>query len=133
MLLFSVNNQNICNTSEMHLSSGNRWVRYAQHLPWDELKRSFPDLLADFQPVFPDPLRTALACRLIQMQYNVSDEELLLMVQENPYLQYFCGFSDYDSENDRIGPDFLKQFSLIPEDVLSEIIHLCSRALKGNA
>ena len=37
------------------------------------------------------PLRLALGACIIQAEYGYSDEETALQIQENPYLQYFCG------------------------------------------
>ncbi len=35
------------------------------------------------------PARVALGCRIIQLHYGVSDREVVALVQESPYLQYF--------------------------------------------
>lgn len=42
------------------------------------------------------PLHLALGVLIIQLEYGFSDEETALMIQENPYLQYFCGFAKYE-------------------------------------
>ena len=42
------------------------------------------------------PLRLALGACIIQAEYGYSDEETALQIQENPYLQYFCGYAGYD-------------------------------------
>ncbi len=44
------------------------------------------------------PLRLALGACIIQAEYGYSDEETALQIQENPYLQYFCGYFDYNDE-----------------------------------
>lgn len=44
------------------------------------------------------PLRLALEVCIIQAEYGYSDEETALQTQENPYLQYFCGYPGYDDE-----------------------------------
>ena len=44
------------------------------------------------------PLRLALEVCIIQAEYGYSDEETALQIQENPYLQYFCGYPGYDDE-----------------------------------
>ena len=45
------------------------------------------------------PLRLALGACIIQTEYGFSDEETGLQIQENPYLQYFCGYAGYDDEH----------------------------------
>ena len=42
------------------------------------------------------PLRLALGALIIQKEYGYPDEELTLQIQENPYLQYFCGYPRFD-------------------------------------
>ena len=44
------------------------------------------------------PLHLALEVCIIQAEYGYSDEETALQIQENPYLQYFCGYPGYDDE-----------------------------------
>jgi hypothetical protein len=44
------------------------------------------------------PLRLALGACIIQVEYGFPDEETTAMIQEHPYLQYFCGFSEYKDE-----------------------------------
>ena len=39
------------------------------------------------------PLQLALGTCLIQREFGCSDEEIVLQIQENPYLQYFCGYA----------------------------------------
>lgn len=41
------------------------------------------------------PLRLALGACIIQVEYRYSDEETTLQIRENPYLQFFCGFSEF--------------------------------------
>ena len=41
------------------------------------------------------PARVALGCRVIQLHYGVIDREVVSLVQESPYLQYFLGFEKF--------------------------------------
>ena len=41
------------------------------------------------------PARVALGCRIIQLHYAASDREVVALVQESPYLQYFLGFESF--------------------------------------
>lgn len=40
----------------------------------------------------------ALGALLIQREYNFSDEEVVLQIQENPYFQFFIGLPGYQEE-----------------------------------
>ncbi len=68
------------------------------------------------------PLRLALGACIIQAEYGYSDEETALQIQENPYLQYFCGYPGYNDERLPFDPSLMVYFRkrLTPE-ILGEI------------
>jgi len=72
------------------------------------------------------PLRLALGACIIRAEYGFSDEETALMIQENPYLQYFYGYPGYDDEKLPFDPSLMVYFRkrLTPE-VLGEINESC--------
>ena len=74
------------------------------------------------------PLRLALGACIIQAEYGYSDEETALQIQENPYLQYFCGYPGYDDEKLPFDPSLMVYFRkrLTPE-VLGEINEMILR------
>ena len=77
------------------------------------------------------PLRLALEVCIIQAEYGYSDEETVLQIQENPYLQYFCGYPGYDDEKLPFDPSLMVYFRkrLTPE-VLGEINEMIVRDAK---
>ena len=79
----------------MNLKESNRWVEKAQTLPWPEIEKRYAALFTNRKGNVAKPLRLALGACLIQAEYGYSDEETSLQIQENPYLQYFCGYSIY--------------------------------------
>lgn len=44
------------------------------------------------------PLHLALGACIIQKDYGFSDVEITFQIQENPYMQFFCGFAQYKDE-----------------------------------
>lgn len=42
--------------------------------------------------------RLVIGAVILKHKLNLSDEETVLQIQENPYLQYFVGFSRYKNE-----------------------------------
>ena len=64
------------------LDEGNRWLRIAELIPWQDLKD-------EYRKGFPDIGRLAKDAQLVA---GLSDRELLAEVLENPYMQAFCGF-----------------------------------------
>ena len=80
----------------MNLKESNRWVKKAQTIPWPEIEKRYAALFTNRKGNVAKPLRLALGACIIQAEYGYSDEEIVLQIQENPYLQYFCGYAGYD-------------------------------------
>ena len=72
------------------LCNANRWVRLAAAIDWDGFEKAYSALFAPGGKVAL-PARVALGCRIIQLHYAASDREVVALVQESPYLQYFLG------------------------------------------
>lgn len=76
------------------LCGANRWVRLAAEIDWDAFERAYSEQFAPGGAVAL-PARVALGCRVIQLHYGVIDREVVSLVQESPYLQYFLGFEKF--------------------------------------
>ena len=78
------------------LNSSNRWVILAKKIPWDEFEDSYAVHFSPSgrgAPAFS--VRVALGALIIKEKLRLSDEEAVQQIEENPYLQYFLGFSEY--------------------------------------
>ena len=115
----------------MNLKESNRWVKKAQTIPWPEIEKRYAALFTNRKGNVAKPLRLALGACIIQAEYDFSDEETALMIQENPYLQYFCGYPGYDDEKLPFDPSLMVYFRkrLTPE-VLGEINEMIVRDAK---
>ena len=82
----------------MKMSAENRWVKKAETIPWEEIEVRYAKLFTNKKGNVAKPLRLALGACIIQAEYGFSDEETTLMIQEHPYLQFFCGFAEYRDE-----------------------------------
>ena len=80
----------------MEMSPDNRWVKKSDAIPWAEIELKYAKLFANRRGNVAKPLHLALGALIIQLEYGFSDEETALMIQESPYLQYFCGFGKYE-------------------------------------
>lgn len=116
----------------MNLKENNRWVKKAQTIPWPEIEKRYAALFANRKGNVAKPLRLALGACIIQAEYGYSDEETALQIQENPYLQYFCGYPGYDDEKLPFDPSLMVYFRkrLTPE-VLGEINEMIVRDAKA--
>ena len=115
----------------MNLKESNRWVKKAQTIPWPEIEKRYAALFTNRKGNVAKPLRLALGACIIQAEYGYSDEETALQIQENPYLQYFCGYPGYDDEKLPFDPSLMVYFRkrLTPE-VLGEINEMIIRDAK---
>ena len=76
------------------LSGRNRWMLLADAIDWDQFEKSYSELFAPGGKTAISA-RIALGCRIIQLHYRVSDREVVALVQESPYLQYFIGLETF--------------------------------------
>ena len=115
----------------MNLKENNRWVKKAKIIPWLEIEKRYAALFKNRNGNVAKPLQLALGACLVQAEYGYSDEEVPLQIQENPYLQYFCGYTGYDDEHMPFDPSLMVYFRkrLTPE-VLGEINELILKEAK---
>lgn len=79
------------------LSGRNRWVQLADAIDWDGFEKAYSGLFAPGGKA-AIPARIALGCRIIQLHYGASDREVVQLVRESPYLQYFLGLETFSDE-----------------------------------
>lgn len=94
----------------MNLKGNNRWVKKVQTVPWLEIETRYAALFANHKGNVAKPLRLVLSTCIIQAEYGYSDEEAALQIQENPYLQYFCGYSGLDDGKPSFDPSLTVHF-----------------------
>ncbi|GAB1398965.1 hypothetical protein MASR1M66_04170 [Aminivibrio sp.] len=91
--------------------ANNRWVRLASLIPWEEL-----ELLSDYRSHFGStgnpalPFRVAFGALLVQTRLNLTDEETVEQIRENPYIQHFLGFEGYASVKKPFDPSMMVHF-----------------------
>jgi transposase, IS5 family len=106
----------------LKLNPENRWIKKAQSIPWEEIEIRYAKLFANKKGNVAKPLRLGLGACIIQDEYRFSDVETTLQIQEGAYLQYFCGYREYDDSKPPFDPSLMVYFRkrLTPE-VLGEI------------
>lgn len=79
------------------LNASNRWIRLSRKIDWDKLEDDYAQL---FSPHGKRAVkcRTAYAALLIKEILEISDRETVEQISENPYMQYFCGFSEFQQK-----------------------------------
>ena len=77
------------------LDPGNRWVRLADEVPWEELEARY----AAWHPPRgrpAKPIRLLFGCLVVKEVLDCTDRETLAQAAENPYIQYFLGGSAFE-------------------------------------
>lgn len=106
----------------LKLNPENRWIKKAQSIPWEDIEMRYAKLFSSKKGNVAKPLRLGLGACIIQSEYGYSDEEITLQIQEGAYLQYFCGYREYDDSKPPFDPSLMVYFRkrLTPE-ILGEI------------
>lgn len=111
------------------LNSENRWIKWSKSIPWDELASGYYKSMSSRRGRPGKDARLVIGAVIIKHKLCLSDEETVLQIQENPYLQYFVGLSRYKDEppftpslfvqiRKRMGADV---FSSFEETILNSI------------
>lgn len=81
------------------LNPSNRWVQLAAIIPWDNVEEKYVNAFQTItigQKAYS--ARIALGSLIIKERLGLSDRETTLQIQENPYLQFFLGYSEFVDE-----------------------------------
>jgi hypothetical protein len=102
------------------LSGDNRWIKLAELIPWNELEDYYAAQFCKGFGAPAKPFRMALGALIIKARLNLTDEELVEQIKENPYLQFFIGLEafEYSAPFD---PSMMVYFrKRLPESVVNE-------------
>ena len=76
------------------LSADNRWVKLSGVIPWDQIEERYAARFGKCGNV-AIPLRVALGALIIREKCGLTDEETVLNLCENNYMQYFVGYTEF--------------------------------------
>jgi transposase, IS5 family len=81
------------------LRSDNRWIKMAKFIPWEELEPHYTKSLSGSKMGSPAlSARIAIGSLIIKERLGTTDEETVEQIRENPFLQYFLGFKEYQDK-----------------------------------
>jgi IS5 family transposase len=80
------------------LDPDNRWVNFSALMPWVELEETYASQFNPTTGAPAKPVRVAFGALFIKQRLGLTDEETVEQVRENPYMQFFLGFSGYSSK-----------------------------------
>ena len=112
------------------LSKTNCWVKLADRLPWNKIEKEYNKHLSDEHGGAGNkPARMVVGAMIVRHVENLSDEKTILAIQENPYMQYFCGLSAFTSRR-IFSPSLLTS---LHERISEDEIHLLVERAKRRA
>jgi len=79
------------------LEAGNRWVKLAALIPWDEVAKVYSKNLESDKGRLSVDVRMVIAAMIIKHRLKLSDRETVATISENIYMQYFCGLKSFQS------------------------------------
>jgi len=86
------------NPFDEHLSSDNRWIKFAKIIPWDELSVFYYKRMNHKMGAGALDARVVLGAIIIKHHENLSDEGCIEAIQENLYMQYLLGLPSFQKE-----------------------------------
>lgn len=82
------------NLHQINLNEENRWIKLAKYFPWDKCISIFSQHFSNIGRQTINP-RIVIGSVIIKHKLNLSDEETVKIIEENPYMQYFLGLDEF--------------------------------------
>jgi len=80
------------------LDPDNRWLKIEPLIPWEEIESKYSKYFSDIGRPASD-CRLVIGILLLKHMTGLSDEGIIVLVKENPYMQVFCGFDQFDTQS----------------------------------
>src|SRR4030042_1485972 len=79
------------------LDPDNRWLKIEPLIPWEEIESKYSKYFSDIGRPASD-CRLVIGLLLLKHMTGFSDGEIIKFVNENPYMQAFCGLEHFATE-----------------------------------
>lgn len=103
------------------LDGNNRWIKLANVIPWGNFEEQYCKLFSDSMGANALPFRIALGALIIKERLRITDREAVEQIKENPYLQYFLGFSKFTHDEPFDASMYVYFRKRISDEILSQI------------
>lgn len=82
-----------------HLKGDNRWVKARDNVDWKLIEEKYEKALANTgMGAKAISAQVAFGALMIKTMLNLTDEETVQSISENPYMQYFLGYEGFVDE-----------------------------------
>ncbi len=110
------------------LDKNNRWIKLGDLLPWTELEKVYNFRLDnEVKGAGNKPARMIIGACIIKHKFSLSDEDTISMIQENPYMQYLCGLSEFIDKplfDPSLFTTVRKRITYLPATILADKIYM---------
>ena len=89
------------------LNEENRWMKLLRMMPWDELEERYRKYFSEGMGRPAKDSRLMIGLLIVKHMKNVSDEAVVEEFMESPYIQAFCGYEGFVTEERVIDPSLL--------------------------
>ena len=103
----------------MQLDPNNEWIILAERIPWDSCEELYAGMFPSNTGRPALPVRIALGSLIIKQRKHLSDRSVVKEIKENPYLQYFIGFTKFQKEEPFTAPVLVEFRKRIDADFLA--------------
>ena len=121
---FQTKIEEFSNINSIKLKADNRWILLSQLLPWDDMVNIYKKKFSGNMGAKTINPRQVIGAFIIKHKLDLTDEETLIIISENPYMQFFLGLENYNPEllfsptlfvemRKRLGDDTFDEFSKI--------------------
>jgi len=86
------------NPFDIILDKDNRWVKLSEVVPWDELANIYCQKLDFLSGRKSVDVRLVIGALIVKHKLKLDDRGAIDMIQENMYIQYFCGYHSFNSK-----------------------------------
>jgi hypothetical protein len=80
------------------LRADNQWVQLAGMMPWDDIEKDYVQNFKGGSGQKAILARIAFGAVYIQLKCGYTDVQTVEEIRENPYLQYFLGYTGFSDE-----------------------------------
>ena len=87
--------EDFSNLCQLELDPNNRWIQLGALLPWDRMAQVYAKRFSPHMGAGAVHPRWVIGAFIIKHKLRLSDEETLLSISENPYMQFFLGLQTY--------------------------------------
>lgn len=84
--------------NHINLNPSNRWIILAGFLPWDELVAIYKKRFSATMGAGSIDPRHVIGAFIVKHKLGLTDQETLLTISENPYMQFFLGLDHYQPD-----------------------------------